>query len=82
MFNIFEKHGEPISEKAKIRQLLDKKVTSSDMQITVTTIRTRVELEQNISYEIVLALLASQALTTQNRHNVSEMGTQYGGRGG
>ena len=81
MFNIFEKHGEPVSEKAKIRQLLDK-VTSSDMQITVATIRTRVELEQNIPYETVLALLASQASTTQNRRNVSEMGTHYGGRGG
>ena len=81
MFNIFEKHGEPVSEKAKIRQLLDK-VTSSDMQITVATIRTRVELEQNIPYETVLALLASQASTTQNRRNVSEMGTHRGGRGG
>ena len=49
MFNIFEKHGEPISEKAKIRQLLDK-VTASEMQITVATIRTRVELEQNVPY--------------------------------
>jgi hypothetical protein len=45
VFNIFEKHGEPVSEKAKIRQLLDK-VTSSDMQITVATIRTRVKLKQ------------------------------------
>jgi hypothetical protein len=82
MFNMFEKHGEPVSEKAKIRQLLDK-VTSSNMQrITVAMIRTRVELEQNIPYETVLALLASQASTTQNRHNVSEMGTQYGGQGG
>ena len=81
MFNIFEKHGEPVSEKAKIRQLLDK-VTSLDMQITVATIRTRVELEQNIPYETVLALLASQASTTQNRRNVSEMGTHYGGQGG
>ena len=78
MFNIFEKHGEPVSEKAKIRQLLDK-VTSSDMQITVATTRTRVELEQNIPYKTVLALLASQASTTQNRCNLSEMGTQYGG---
>jgi hypothetical protein len=81
IFNIFEKHGEPVSEKAKIRQLLDK-VTSSDMQITVATISTRAELEQNIPYETVLALLASQASTTQNHRNVSEMGTQYGGRGG
>jgi hypothetical protein len=81
MFNIFEKHGEPVSEKAKIRQLLDK-VTSSDMQITIAMIRTRVEIEQNIPYEMVLALLTSQALTTQNHHNVSEMETQYGGRGG
>jgi hypothetical protein len=32
MFNIFAKHGEPITEKAKIRQLLDK-VTASEMQI-------------------------------------------------
>jgi hypothetical protein len=45
MLNIFEKHGESVSEKAKIRQLLDK-VTSSDMQITIATIRTSVELEQ------------------------------------
>ena len=82
VFNIFEKHGEPISEKAKIRQLLDNKVTSSDIQITIATIRTGVELEQNIPYETVLALLASQASTTQNRRNVSEMGTHYGGRGG
>jgi uncharacterized membrane protein YgcG len=80
MFNTFEKHGEPVSKKAKIRQLLDK-VTSSDMQITVATIRTRVKLEQNIPYETVLALLASQASTTQNRRNISEMGTHYGGRG-
>ena len=58
MFNIFAKHGEPITEKAKIRQLLDK-VTASEMQITVATIRTRVELEQNVPYEQVLALLAS-----------------------
>jgi hypothetical protein len=68
MINIFEKHGEPISEKAKIRQLLGK-VISSDMQFTVATIRTRVELEQNIPYEMVLALLASQASMTQNHHN-------------
>jgi uncharacterized membrane protein YgcG len=82
MFNIFEKHREPVSEKAKLRQLLDK-VTSSDMQITVAAIRTRVELEQNIPYETVLALLAFQASKTQNRRSVSEMGgTQYGGRGG
>jgi hypothetical protein len=81
MFNIFEKHGEPISEKAKIRQLLDK-VTSSDIQITVAMIRTRVELKHNIPYEIALALLASQAPTTHNCRNVSEMGTQYSGRGG
>jgi hypothetical protein len=78
MFSIFEKHGEPVLEKAKVRQLLDK-VTSSDMQITVATTRTRVELEQNIPYKTVLALLASQASTTQNRCNLSEMGTQYGG---
>ena len=77
MFNIFEKHGEPVSEKAKIRQLLDK-VTSSDMQITVATIRTRVELDQDIPYKIVLALLASQASTTQNCCNVLEMGTRNG----
>jgi hypothetical protein len=78
---LFEKHGEPVLEKAKIRQLLDK-VTSSDMQITVATIQTRVELERNIPYETVLVLLASQASTTQNCCNVSKMGTHYGGRGG
>ena len=51
MFNIFEMHGEPVSEKAKIRQLgLLDKVTASEMQITVATIRTRVELEQNVPY--------------------------------
>jgi hypothetical protein len=30
MFNISEKHSEAVSEKAKIRQLLDK-ITASDM---------------------------------------------------
>ena len=56
MFNISEKHSEAVSEKAKIRQLLDK-ITASAMQIAVATIRTRVELDRKISYEQVLTLL-------------------------
>lgn len=78
MFNIYEKHGEAVTAKARIRILLDK-VSSSTMQIAVQTIRTRVELDQNVSYEQVLNFLASQASTTQSR-NVSEFNT-HGGRG-
>lgn len=89
MFNIFEEQGERMSERAKIRTLLNK-IESSHLQVAVQTIRTKIELDSGVTYEHVVNYLASQAATTVDTsfRKISSVETntsgnkQYGNRGG
>ena len=77
MFNIYYLNGEEVQESQQIRYLLEK-IQADHMKVPVETIRAKIELDGNVTYQYVVNYLASQATKRQPPFNrrISEVNSR------
>lgn len=81
MFNIFEEVGEPKTDAAQLRYLLDK-ISNSQMETAVNTVRTAVAAApESFSFTSAANYLASLVSTKSEGRSLNEVKTNNGGNG-